>query len=125
MNRLTWRDARLAIHFALTLIMAGFGLVLAFPTEKFSTPAFAVFARMGSENGWAMALWLIACVGFVGMMTSSKTVRLISVLLLASGHGVLGICFAVAPQFGTGAITYVVIAGLGYYLAWRRTVEGV
>lgn len=125
MLALSWRDPRLAIHFALTLIMGGFGIVLALPTQTFLNASFTVLAELGSENSWAICLWIISTMGIIGMMTSSKIIRLISVLSLATGHGVLGICFALAPQFGTGATTYIVIAGLGYYLAWRRSVEGV
>lgn len=120
-----WRDARLAIHFALTLIVGGFGAVLSLPTNTFGSPAFTMLAQMGNEIHWAMALWLVAMIGLMGMTTASKGVRLFSVLVLATAHGALGICFALAPQFGTGAITYIVIAGLGYYLAWRRSIEGV
>ena len=121
-----WRDARLAIHLALTIIVAGFGSVLALPTNTFGvSSSFNFMASLASENVWAVVLWIASTIGFVGMVTHSKAMRFISVLVLATAHGILGISFALAPQFGTGAITYTVIAGLGYYLAWRRTIEGV
>ena len=119
-------DARLAIHVALTLVLAWLAIELAIPGDTFGeSPGYAVMARLGSEDHWAMVLWAGASVGLVGVGTQRRVVRLGSVLVLASMLGVVAWCFASAPVLTTAAGTYAVIAGLGYYLAWRRVREGV
>lgn len=119
-----WRDTKNAIHFTLTVIIGGFGAVLTLPSDTFATrPSLSVMTNIASENSWAMALLFVASIGLIGLFTPFRAMRLISVLLLASAHGTLGLCFALDPVFVPGTIAYIAIAGLGYYLAWRRTVE--
>ena len=120
------RDARLAIHAALTAVMAWLALVLALPSDTFSSsPSFHVMAAMASEDHWAMAFWLVASVGFVGLLTQDQVLRLGSVLVLATMHGVVAGLFALANPATTATGTYGVLAALGYYLAWRRSDERI
>lgn len=119
-------DGREAIHAALTAVIAWFGIVLSLPGETFAiSHTFDVMASLAREDHWAMALWLVACFGLIGMFTPSMRVRLGSVLLLSTMHGVIALCFALASPRTTGSGTYGILAGLGYYLAYRRTTEGV
>lgn len=121
----TVNDARKAIHAALTLIMAWLAIRLALPDNMFAAqPAFVAMARLASENTWAMLFWFAGTAGLVGLFTPSAPIRLVSVLILATGHGVFAWCLIVGGV-GTGVGTYTIIAGLGYYLAWRRVREGV
>lgn len=119
-----WCDAKNAIHFTLTVIMGGFGAVLALSSDTSAVrPYFSVMTNIASENFWAMAFLFVTSIGLIGLFTSFRVIKFISVLVLASAHGAIGLCFALAPVFVPGTITYIAIAGLGYYLAWRRTVE--
>ena len=124
--RAALRDGRLAIHAALTAVMAWLAVILALPSYTFHTSkSFACMATMGTEPAWAMVFWLVACLGLVGLLTPSRGMRLGSVLVLATMHGVVAGCIALSNPATTGTGTYAVLAALGYYLAWRRTDEGV
>ena len=124
--RAALRDARLAIHAALTAVMAWLAVILALPNDTFGTsPSFARMAAMATEDHWAMAFWLAATIGVMGLATPSRLGRLLSVLVLATMHGVVAGCFLMAHVATTGTGTYAILAALGYYLAWRRTHEGL
>ena len=117
-------DARNAIHAALTAVMAWLSFVLNLPGDTFASPAFAQFARLATEQQWAYIFMATACGGLVGLVSDRAWVRLASVFLLATVHGLVAYCFYLAPPsgtwIGTGTGTYAIIAGLGYYLAYRR-----
>ena len=116
----------MAIHVALTAIMAWWALVLALPADTFAIgSSFRVLAALASEDTWAMMFWAIANVGVLGLSTSSATIRLVSVFALSTMHGVLALCFLLANPYTTAGGTYSIIALLGYYLSWRRADEVV
>ena len=120
------RGSRQAIHLALCAVMAWLALVLSAPGETFATSmSYRLMASMGSEARWAMAFWAAAGMGAVGLVTPFPLLRLGCVLLLAAMHGVVALCFALSNPLTTGSGTYAVLAGLGYYLAWRQSDEGV
>ena len=120
------QDARLALHLALTLIMAWLAMVLAWPGDTFGTSqSYAIMRRIAPEEAWAMAFWMVASVGAAGLLTTNRPVRLVSVLVLATAHGVVALSFVLGNPATTGTGTYAVLAGLGYYLGWRRTGDGV
>lgn len=124
--RRTFRDARLAIHAALTAVMAWLAFVLALPIDTFGTgQSFRLMASMGTEEHWAMAFWLVASLGLVGLLAPGRWVRLGSALVLATTHGAVAGLFALANPATTASGTYGALAVLGYYLAWRRADEGV
>ena len=119
-------DARVAIHAALTAVMAWLALVLALPGDTFENGrSYAVLASMMTEDHWAMAFWLVANIGMVGVTTCNRTLRLGSVLVLATMNGVVAVCLLLANPTSTGSGTYGVLAALGYYLVFRRTREGL
>ena len=119
-------EAPVAIHVALTAVMGWLAIVLIVPGDTFaSSPTFHVMASIAAEERWAMVFWGAASVGLAGLTTSSRLVRLVSVLLVSTMHGIVALCFVLANPVTTGTGTYSIIAGLGYYLAWRRTREGL
>ncbi len=120
------RDARVALHAALTVIMMWLAMLLAWPAGTFATSiSYGVMHRIASEEGWAMAFSVVASVGVSGLCTASRLLRLFSVLVLATAHGVVAISFVLSNPAETGTGTYAVLAVLGYYLAWRRADDGV
>ncbi len=119
-------DARVAIHLALTAIMAWLAIVLILPGDTFfGNRSFTLMARMASEDHWAMVFWVTASVGLTGLTTRSAILRLTSVLALATMHGVFALLLFCANPVSSGTGTYMIVAGLGYYLSWRRSREGV
>ena len=104
--------------------MAWLALVLSAPGDTFGASlSYRMMAAMGGEHAWAMAFWAAASLGLVGLATPSRPLRLACVLVLATVHGAVALCFALSNPSGTGTGTYAVLAGLGYYLAWRRSDE--
>ena len=125
-NAVTRPDARTAIHAALTGVMAWLAIILALPGDTFGASiSFRVMASMATEEHWAMAFWLVASVGLVGLLNQGRGVRLVSVLVLATMHGALAGMFWMSNPFTTGTGTYGILAALGYFLVWRRTHESV
>ena len=97
--RAAFRDGRLAIHTALTAVMAWFAVILALRSDTCSASKFfACVATMGSEPAWALVFWVAACLGLVWLLPPLRVMRLGSVPVLAT---------------------------LGYFLTWRHTDEGV
>ena len=125
------RDARVALHLALTVIMGWLALLLAWPGETISTSgSCAVISCISGKDAWAMAFWAmafcaVASVGAIGLSMCNRALRLFSALVLATAHGVVAISFVLGNPASIEAGTYAVLAGLGYYLAWRRTNDGV
>lgn len=123
--RAVW-DAQIALHMALSVIMGWLVVLWARPGETFATSSsYAVRPRTGPEEAWVMAFWMVASVGVIGLSTLDRALRLVSALVLAVARGVVALsCVLSNPaSFRTG--TYAVLAGLGYYLAWRRTDDGI
>lgn len=118
-------DARVAIHAGLTTIMAWLAIRLAMPDDTFATtPSFAIMARLATENVWAMWFWFVASVGLVGLTTRHASVRLISIGIVSTAHGLFAGCLLMAGP-NTGAGTYAIIACMGYYLLFRRVYAGL
>lgn len=119
-------DGRHAIHAALCAVMAWLSVVLALPGETFGTSvSYGVMADMGTEGQWSAAFAAVALAGLAGLAPRLRPLlRLLGVLLLATAHGVVALCLAWANPLTTATGTYGVLAGLGYYLAWRRCDDG-
>ena len=118
------RDARNAIHIALTAVMAWLSFALHMPGDTFSNTGFREFASLATEDDWAYLFLAVAFIGLLGLVTERRWVRLISVLCLSTMHGTVAWCFYLGTEPGhpltTGTGTYAIIAGLGYYLSYRR-----
>lgn len=118
-------DARNGIHAGLTAILAWIAFRLAMPDDTFATTSsFAYMARLAPENTWALLFWAVANLGIIGLATTNKVIRLASVLVVATAHGVLAGCLLMSD----GSIwsgTFGIIACMGYYLAYRRARAGI
>ena len=125
MSRGHWSmDARVAIHAALTVGMGWLAVILALPGDTFAMGrGWARFADMGSENTWAMVFWAVASVGVVGLAAGRPLLRLCSVVTLSTAYGCVALLMLWGAPAGSGSGTYSVLAGLGYYLVWRRAYE--
>jgi hypothetical protein len=118
-------DARNGIHAGLTAILAWLAIRLWLPDDVFSRSAsFAYMARLASEDTWAMFLWAVANVGLIGLFSRNRVLKLISVLAVATAHGVFAGCLLMSDG-STGSGTYAIIACMGYYLAYRMTRAGI
>ena len=121
-----WSDARQAIHAALSGVMLWLGGILALPGDQLAAqPAFRVLLVWMPEPQWAGLFWFLGCIGIVGLFTPVRWFRLATVLLLATGHGFLAGTAAWTAPHNTASGVYGIYAALGYYLAYRRTVEGL
>lgn len=104
--------------------MAWLAIVLALPGDTFGQGrGWSEFAKLASEGTWAMVFWLVASLGAMGLSTPLRALRLCSVLVLPSAYAVIAGLMLWAAPAGSGSGTYGVMAGLGYYLAWRRVAE--
>lgn len=78
------------------------------------------FAALASEETWAI---VFACIGLLsGAWIGSPFAyaRFLSVVLITSAHGSIALMMLRAAPVGSGAGTYGILAGLGYYLLWRQ-----
>lgn len=114
-------DARMAIHVALTAILAWLALALILPGDTFgNSGAWRLFARIAPEDEWAVAFFLGAVVGALGVDTRHRTLKVASILALATAHGTLALLFLFGNPTGGASGTFAIVALLGYYLAFRQ-----
>lgn len=119
-------DARVAIHATLSAIVLWLGLLFASPTDTFgASHSFDFMARVATETNWGFAFIAIGVVGAAGIFTRRRILRFASVLVIATAHSVFAACLLMGNPVNSGTGTYTIVAALGYYLAWRRSVEGV
>lgn len=114
-----------AVHFFLVSIIAWMALIFRLPGDTFTNPSFRVFAAIGTENQWSFWLGGIAAVASTGMVARNKLWVMLSLIWIASTHGVIALCFYLGINDGVrpttpGVSTYTLIACLGYYLFWFR-----
>ena len=106
--------------------MAWLSLAMQLPGNTLDSFPFAQFARMGTQAQWSYCFLVWAMIGVVGLLTNIDWVRLASVFCLATTHGIVAYCFYLSWSIGdpviTGVGTYAIIAGLGYYLVFRRFI---
>jgi hypothetical protein len=118
-------DARNGIHAGLTAIMAWLAFRLGWSDPVFATtPDFAYMARLASEHSWAVLFWVVANIGLLGLVAVNRVMRLASVLVVATAHGVIAGCLLMADE-SVWSGTYVIIACMGYYLGYRRARAGI
>lgn len=119
-------DDKVAIHTALTAIMAWFGLLLSMPGSTFTQGrGWDRFAAIASEEAWATVFGAVAIFGLLGLTTLRTQMRLASVMILSTAHGCVAIMMYLGSPLGSGSGTYAIVASLGYYLIWSRTREGI
>lgn len=113
------------IHLGLTAIMAWLAGYLELSHDVFAVECgFSYMAHFGSEHRWAVLFLAAANVGVIGMISSNSAIRLISVLIVASVHGVFA-GFLLLSNVSAWSGTYAIIAVMGYYLAYRQTRAGL
>lgn len=119
--RKTMYDTRNEIHLGLTAILAWLGFYFDLARNLFANDdGFAEMSRVASEHTWSVLFLAAANIGAAGVISSNSAVRLASVLVVATAHGVFaGFLIVSHPSVWSG--TYVIIAGMGYYLAYRVT----
>lgn len=118
---MVWLDARRAIHMALCAVVAWLALVLALPGATFATSmSYRLMAALAPEQAWSGVFACVAVVGVLGLAARSRVLLLAGVLVLSTTHGVVALCLVVANPLSIATGAYGVLAGLGYYLAWRQ-----
>jgi hypothetical protein len=118
-------DARNGIHAGLTAIMGWLALRLGISGDVFgSSSSFGYMAKFAPEHAWAVLFLGVANVGVIGLITRKSVVRLTSVLVVATAHGVLAGCLLMSDA-SVWSGTYAIIAAMGYYLAYRWARAGV
>lgn len=116
-------DARMMLHIQLTAILAWLGFRLLLPGDTFaSTPAWRYFDEVASENGWGVILVICGAIGALGIDTPRRWLKMFTILLLATMHGLLAILFWRGNPAGGAPGIFVIIACSGYYLAWRQAL---
>jgi hypothetical protein len=118
-------DARNGIHAGLTAIMGWLALRLGISGDVFgSSSSFGYMAKFAPEHAWAVLFLGVANIGVIGLITRKSVVRLTSVLVVATAHGVLAGCLLMSDA-SVWSGTYAIIAVMGYYLAYRWARAGV
>ena len=121
MSTIRLYDTRNGIHVGLTAILAWLAFYFDFARNVFtSEDVFAYMARFGSEHTWSVLFLAAANIGAIGLFSNSPTARLASVLVVATAHGVFAGCL-IMSHASVWSGTYAIIAGMGYYLAYRFT----
>ena len=122
MNPEAQHSALPAVHIALCAVMTWLSLALSASGDTFATSVSCrLMACIAPEPFWAVLFWAAASIGALGLVVPSRPLRLLCVLLLASAHATVALCFALSNPLTTGSGTYAVLAGLGYHLAWRQS----
>ncbi len=122
---LAMHDARHAIQVGLTAILAWLAVYLDWVRTVFATDhEFSYMAHLAPEHGWAVLFLVAANIGVLGLISKARPLRLASVLVIATVHGIFaGFLLMAGASVWSG--TFVIIAGMGYYLAYRCAREGV
>lgn len=114
-------DTRNGIHVGLTAILGWLAFYFDLARDVFARDdVFAYMARFGSEHTWSVLFLAAANVGAIGVFTSNPAARLGCVLIVATAHGVFAGCL-IMSHASVWSGTYAIIAGMGYYLAYRCT----
>jgi hypothetical protein len=114
-------DTRNGIHIGLTAILGWLAFYFDYTRNVFSTEeVFAYMARFGSEHAWSVLFLAAANIGAIGVFSHNPPARLGSVLVVATAHGIFAGCL-IMSNASVWSGTYAIIAGMGYYLAYRFT----
>lgn len=118
-------DARDMIHAGLTAILAWLALYFELRGGLLSSDLnFRYLELFASQRVWALFFLAATNIGIVGLITQRVVVRLASVLVIATAHGIFAGCLILAGA-SVWSGTYAIIATMGYVLAFRRARAGV
>ena len=128
------RDARIAIHAALTGVLAGVGALLYLPGNTLDgNPGYAILGSVADENAWMVAFFVsagIGCLGFIRATTRWpawpwRVTRFISSSVVSTMHGATAMLLLYGENAPFGAVGFLGIAFLGYYLTIRYARDSV
>lgn len=118
-------DMRIAMHAGLTGILVWIALYFELHGGLFvSDPSFHYMELLASQRIWAVFFLATANLGIVGLITHHLLLRLVSVLVVSTAHGIFAGCLILAGA-SVWSGTYVIIASMGYCLAFRRVRAGL
>lgn len=108
------------LYFA-SYIAVRFGL----PGDTFASApnSYAPFAKLGTEEQWAMALGVLISNAALMMWFGGNKLRCIGCTILATVHSLVAILFFIGNPIGVSAGIYGGIAMLGYFSAWSAGRE--
>ncbi len=109
-----------ATHLGLIAIPALFALDLALTPHMFrDLPNFRVFAQVGSERQWAVALAAMCALSLAGWRSPRWWLRCAALFALGTAHWLIAWCFVCVGTLSTGTTTYPVLA----LVAWCYALE--
>lgn len=118
-------DTRDTIHAGLTAILVWLALYFELHGGLLAAEQdFQYMQSIAPQRVWAVLFLASANVGIVGLITHRASIRLASVLVVATAHGIFAGCLILAGA-SVWSGTYAIIAGMGYLLAFRRARAGL
>jgi len=118
-------DARDMLHAGLTAILVWLALYFELHGGLLlSDTSFKYMELFASQRLWAVFFLAAANIGIVGLFTHRVVIRLASVLIIATAHGIFAGCLILAGA-SVWSGTYAIIAIMGYVLAFRRARAGL
>lgn len=118
-------DTRDMIHAGLTAILVWLALYFELHGGLLSSDlSFKYMELFASQRVWAVFFLAAANIGIVGLITHRPLFRLVSVLIIATAHGIFAGCLILAGA-SVWSGTYAIIAVMGYFLAFRRARAGL
>lgn len=117
--------ARNAIQIGLTAILGWLAFYLDLVPALFASEhGFKYMAKLAPEHAWSV-VFLAACnIGVLGLLSHNAAIRLSSVLVIATVHGVVAGSLLLADTSVWSGV-FVIVAGMGYYLAYCHSKAGL
>jgi hypothetical protein len=103
----------MVIHIGLTIVMAGWALILRLPGDTFSTAkGYGWFSHHWpyTGNGWSYMFGAAAAVGAVGIVCRCRWWQLLSMTVLGFAQGGLALVIWEANEVSTATVAYAVFA---------------
>lgn len=125
MSQVWLRNGVNVSHLLLTLVMAWCAILLFLPGETLhSSGSYSWFVQHWpyNEMGWACLFAIATIIGFIGLFSRNRWIRLACAVLLGSAHGELAYGIYESNPLSTGTGTYALLATLS---VWRIWVEGL
>lgn len=122
----TWRDldpfgARIAadVNTLLASIPLWLGFDMLLPGSTFAAArGWSLFAQLADENVWGFIFVVIGLIGWAGMVTSRRRLRLASRCLTCFCLAMTSAAFAIGSPSSAGTGVFALIAWLGGRLIW-------
>ena len=118
-------DRRDTIHAGLTAILVWLALYFELHGGLLlAEENFRYMELIAPQRVWAVFFLAAANFGIVGLISHRAVVRLASVLIVATAHGIFAGCLILAGA-SVWSGTYAIIASMGYLIAIRRARAGL